>query len=62
MKNIDYLIKSFTIKDNDFKYKQNNLMSNITPNGCPNLINSINLLKVTLEEYKKQATYAFEQV
>ena len=62
MKDIDYLIKTFSLKDDEnqsFKFKQNNLLK-ASSNGS--LISSINILKGTLEEYKKNASQIFDQV
>ena len=58
VKDIEYLINTFTSND-DYKFKQQNALKS---NGSTNLFNSINSLKHTLEEYKRHSSQAYDQV
>ena len=61
MRDVEHLIKTFTLSDDSqgYKFKQNNLLKT---NGSNSLQNSINILKHTLEEYKRHAIQAHEEV
>jgi hypothetical protein len=58
VKDIEYLIKTFTAND-DYKFKQPNSLKS---NGPSNLLNSINTLKHTLEDYKRHSSQAYDEV
>ena len=55
-KDIDYLIKTFTVKNEDGKKKST------IPTVQPNLLHSIATLKMTLEEYKRYSQQKHDEV